>query len=60
MYCKDCKFRNNNNRCMNRDKLDEGHGVGEKDDQLSYSYRECGGFEVGSFFGCVHFTPKGT
>ena len=62
MYCKDCKFREKyyegNYICRNYDKLDEDHGVGKDNDQLSYSYNEGGYFQVGDFFGCVHFKQR--
>ena len=58
MFCKDCKFKSSYGKCTNHDKIDEGHGVGEKNDQLSYSYVESGSFEVGDYFGCVHFKKQ--
>lgn len=58
-YCKDCEWRNKDRYCTNDTKIDEdcGQGRGDDDDKMIYSYRECGGFQVGDNFGCVHFTP---
>lgn len=59
MYCKDCQYRVNG-QCDNSEKIGEqvvGYGK-EIHDQLSYSYNEDGWFDVGPYFGCVHFKKK--
>ena len=63
MNCKDCKFREDDFYCVHP-KIGEAlinsfYPEKEKDqDFLSYSYDEGGGFQVGNYFGCVHFTAK--
>jgi len=56
MYCKDCKF-NKGGDCVS-EKIGERSGDDDTDDQLIYSYDEGGGFEVGDYFGCVHFESR--
>lgn len=65
-YCKDCAFRNAENRKANKSacvcpKLtDDSYDSDEysADDSLVYSYDEGGVFYVGDNFGCVHWTTK--
>lgn len=55
-YCKDCKHRSSAKRCENESKLAEDCGQPDKSDMLVYDYQEDGGFTVGDYFGCVHFS----
>lgn len=65
MYCKDCVFRQVNcntgeSVCLNP-QLTDNHYPEEDFDKtkgLKHSYDECGWFEVGDYFGCVHFKDK--
>jgi len=59
-FCKDCFYRDNNRHCNNLEKIRETGAKPQSnaDDSLIYDYNEGGGFEVGDFFGCVHFTTR--
>lgn len=65
-YCKDCTFRNAENRKGNKSSCvcpkltDDSYDSDEynADDSLVYSYDEGGVFYVGDKFGCIHWMPK--
>lgn len=64
MYCKDCVFRqvNCNTResvCLSPYLTDDAYDQDfDRTKGLKYSYDEGGWFEVGDYFGCVHFKDK--
>lgn len=59
MYCKDCLHRNKNRICC-CERIREPYELEDngRDDCLEYCYNEGGVFEVGDYFGCVHFKKK--
>lgn len=58
MHCKDCVFRVKGN-CLNPHLTDEEYNPDfDKTVGLKYSYDEGGWFEVGEYFGCIHFKDK--
>jgi hypothetical protein len=58
MYCKDCKWWVTK-FCENKEKIGEDLcSVAENVDCLNYEYNECGSFNTGPMFGCVHFCDR--
>lgn len=58
MHCKDCVFHVKGN-CLNPHLTDEEYNPDfDKTVGLKYSYDEGGWFEVGEYFGCIHFKDK--
>jgi hypothetical protein len=56
--CSECDWRQGT-ACQNTAKIhEEDDRTTEGDDELVYSYWECGGFDVGPNFGCVHWKQK--
>lgn len=58
MYCKDCVFRVEG-RCTNPHLTDDHYNKDfDQTTSLKYSFDEGGWFEVGDYFGCVHFKQR--
>ena len=59
-YCKDCDHRDVSGDCANNSKItDYLADIKDKEDTLFYYSAEGGNFQVGPYFGCIHFSAEG-